>query len=328
MKVWLACSYALCLAWLLTSQAAAQPACDGASYRESIRRALQEYELGNFDEARLLFKDAHAQCPSARTFRGLGFTAYAMRDYVAASDLLEQALASEVRPLTDRLRSAAAETLEQARHYEARLEVIVTPPDAELRVDEDVPPRDGSDASVRVNPGVHALSISLAGFRSERRQLSVEAGGRKRVRVELQRIPARGPEQVALAPRAAAPAPQLIARTPDAPPSSGLGVQRSAALVAGAVGLVAVGVGSVFGLRAVSKHDEASKYCDGSSCSDPRGRDAGNDARLAGNISTVAMILGAVGLASGITLWLVEPHAERPVQVTLGPDMLRIAGRL
>ncbi|HEX2674260.1 MAG TPA: hypothetical protein VHM25_25460, partial [Polyangiaceae bacterium] len=98
------------------------------------------------------------------------------------------------------------------------------------------------------------------------------------------------------APVAAAP---IAAHTAPAPPPepeshSGLGQQRTLALIASGVGVIGIGVGTVFGFKSKSNHDEAVKYCNGSECSDPRGVSAGNDAHAAGNVSTVAMIVGGV----------------------------------
>ena len=90
-------------------------------------------------------------------------------------------------------------------------------------------------------------------------------------------------------------------------PSHSLGTARVAALVAGGIGVVGVGLGTAFGLASKAKHDEAAKYCPATACSDNRGVTAGNAAQTDGNISTIAMIVGGVGLAAGVTLWLTAP---------------------
>jgi hypothetical protein len=108
--------------------------------------------------------------------------------------------------------------------------------------------------------------------------------------------------------------------------SGGLGTQRTVALVAGGVGVVGVVVGSIFGMKSKSDHDEAEKYCDGSRCTDARGVTAGNAAHSAGNASTVAMIIGGVGLAAGITLWLTAPKAPAAAALKLAPGSLHLQG--
>lgn len=138
----------------------------------------------------------------------------------------------------------------------------------------------------------------------------------------------------ALAPTAGATPVMTNAPPPPAPVDAaepahsrgGLGTQRTIALVAGGVGVVGVVVGSIFGLKSKSDHDEAEKYCDGSRCTDPRGVTAGNAAHSAGNVSTVAMIIGGVGLAAGVTLWLTAPKAQVNAALQVTPGSLHLQG--
>lgn len=98
----------------------------------------------------------------------------------------------------------------------------------------------------------------------------------------------------------------------------GLGQQRLFALIAGGVGVVGIGVGTVFGFKSKANHDEAAKYCTGSVCTDERGASAGNDAHAAGNVSTVAMIIGGLGLAGAAVLWFTAPHSSPQASARLG----------
>ena len=105
-----------------------------------------------------------------------------------------------------------------------------------------------------------------------------------------------------------------------------LGTQRIISLAVGGVGVAGVVVGTIFGLKSKSNHDEADQYCDGNRCTDPRGVSAGNAAHSAGNVSTVAMIVGGVGLAAGVTLWLTAPKAKATAALAIGPGSLRLRG--
>lgn len=109
----------------------------------------------------------------------------------------------------------------------------------------------------------------------------------------------------------------------------GLGGARIAALIAGSVGVVGVGVGTAFGLASKAKHDEAEQYCTGAACTDPRGVTAGDAAQTNGNISTAFMVVGGIGLASAVTLWLTAPPrtSESPsAQLGLGVGTLQMKG--
>jgi hypothetical protein len=109
---------------------------------------------------------------------------------------------------------------------------------------------------------------------------------------------------------------------------SGLGTQRIGALVAGGVGLVGLGVGTFFGLKAQSKKADADKYCTGSDCTSQVGVDAGNDARSAGTVSTILIAAGAVGVAAGVTLWFTAPDGDRRegVAVSAGLGSVQLKG--
>jgi hypothetical protein len=74
-------------------------------------------------------------------------------------------------------------------------------------------------------------------------------------------------------------------------------------------------VGTVFGLRASSKSDEAARHCDGAAC-DPPGVPLRDDARAAANVSTVAFAAGGVALAVGAIVFLTAPRA--PPRVSVG----------
>ncbi len=90
-----------------------------------------------------------------------------------------------------------------------------------------------------------------------------------------------------------------------------------------------VGLGAAFGLASKRKHDQATGYCVGSSCNDTRGVTDENAARSDGNISTVMMIVGGVGLAAGATLWFTAPKASSdapPAQVGLGFGTVQVKG--
>jgi hypothetical protein len=161
-----------------------------------------------------------------------------------------------------------------------------------------------------VNPGTHQFQAS---FGSELASESVTlAEGESKV-VTL-RFPTAG--------AAAAPSSPVTEKPAEAT-SEGLGTQRVLALVAGGIGVVGVGVGTVFGLKAKSQRDEAEKYCSGAACTDPRGVTAGNDAHGAGNVSTIAMIVGAVGIAGGVTLWFTAPR-ERTMAAHLDLGLGRV----
>jgi hypothetical protein len=188
------------------------------------------------------------------------------------------------------------------------VQILGVPP-AEVHVQIDGVPIAGEllGEARPINPGAHKIE----GQRGTQRALvelvlaeSEQKPALLRFASDAVAMPLAGPK-AALVPASHSPGPSL-------------GRQRTLALVAGGVGLVGVGVGAVFGLKSKSDHDEAAKYCNGSACTDARGVSAGSDAHSAGNISTVAMIVGGVGLAGGAVLWFTAPRTSEQTSARLG----------
>lgn len=101
------------------------------------------------------------------------------------------------------------------------------------------------------------------------------------------------------------------------------------ALVAGGAGVVGLGVGTVFGLVALSKKSAAQTACP-DRCATSTGVTDWNDARSAGNLSTVGFVAGGVLVAAGVVLWLATPPARGEagagVAVGIAPGALELRG--
>jgi hypothetical protein len=94
-------------------------------------------------------------------------------------------------------------------------------------------------------------------------------------------------------------------------PTGKSSVQRTAGLVAGGAGVVAIGVGAFFGARAMSKNDDAKEHCVGNRC-DEEGADLTEDAQSAATLANVFVIGGAALAATGVVLYLTAPTEEAP----------------
>jgi hypothetical protein len=94
----------------------------------------------------------------------------------------------------------------------------------------------------------------------------------------------------------------------DAGESGGNG--KTIGLAIGAGGLVAIGVGSFFGLRAFSKWDERNKHCPGGEC-DATAVAASDAAHTSARIADIAVGVGIVGLGVGTYLFLTSPSSSK-----------------
>lgn len=155
-----------------------------AAYRVAIERAVDEFGLGNYEEAREQFQQAFALFPNARALRGLGMSEFELRNYVEAATALERALASDVRPLEGKQRDDTASLLARARAYVGQLRFDMKPKDARLSVDG-VPKSLDASRALRLDVGKHALEFQAEGFASERREVSVRGGQSETVSVRL-----------------------------------------------------------------------------------------------------------------------------------------------
>lgn len=107
--------------------------------------------------------------------------------------------------------------------------------------------------------------------------------------------------------------------------TNGLGTQKVLAIVAGGVGVVGLGVGTVAGLVAVSQKSAAQSACPGSWCATQDGSNKWSTAGSTANLSTIGFIVGGVGVAAGAVLWLTAPSAPS-TQVGFGPGGLQVKG--
>jgi hypothetical protein len=94
---------------------------------------------------------------------------------------------------------------------------------------------------------------------------------------------------------------------------SGGGGRRTAGFVIGGVGVVALGVGGFFGLRAFSKWGDRNDHCVGG-C-DSTAKTAGNDAKTAATISNIGIGLGVVAVGVGTYMVLSAKSASQPSAV-------------
>ena len=99
-----------------------------------------------------------------------------------------------------------------------------------------------------------------------------------------------------------------------APPRGG--TQRLLGLVVGGVGLAGVAVGTVFGLQASSKNDDASTHCRGNLC-DAEGIRLDAQGRDDATISTIAFIAGGALAVGGVVLFLTAPSGSEKSSSTL-----------
>lgn len=173
----------------VTQFAAAQTSPDHeAAFEPTVERALQAYDAGRWDEARLLFEQAHSLEPSARTLRAIGMVAFNQADYVTALLSLEASLVDARKPLSPEQRSHAAQLIGVAEQRIGLFRLRLQPTNAVVSVDGE-PPRRRLDGRLVLAPGHHQLAATAAGHRALSHRLEVTPGDRAALEFELEPDP-------------------------------------------------------------------------------------------------------------------------------------------
>jgi hypothetical protein len=188
------------------------------------------------------------------------------------------------------------------------------------------------DTAIPIDPGTHVIAASGEGKRSWSSQVSV---GEQADHASIT-IPVLADEPIAPPPMAAvelpAPPPTTAVSQPVAERSSG-DTQRVVAVVAAAIGVVGVATGTVFGIKAASSLSDAKTHCDPYPHCAGKGAELAKDAQNSGTISTIAFIVGGVGLVSGAILWFSAPDGRADARhdasaaLDVGPGTIMLHGR-
>jgi hypothetical protein len=270
-----------------------------------FRRARALATQGKYVDACPLFAESQRLDPAVGTLINLaecyektGRTTSAWGAFRDAADAAEKA------GQQDRVRYANVHASALDRRI-AKLTLHVAPaaraqPGLEVRVDGVVRPEATWETALPIDPGRHVLEARAPGRGTWSSPVQL-AEGEVEAHVTV-------PELPPLAPAAAAP------------PS------RSRALsivgwTTASLGVVGLGVGAYFGLAALQKknHANADGHC--TDTCDAAGKQDELDAHAAARGSNVGFVVGAVLLAAGITLVVLDaPRAPSGVAMRVGPD--------
>jgi hypothetical protein len=195
--------------------------------------------------------------------------------------------------------------------------VIVVPPEADrpdLTVTRDATPvgRAAWGTRLPVDPGPHAIEASAANKKPWKVVMTVAPNGdvQTATLAPLEDAPVAEAPPVA-PPPAPAPAPvaPVLAPAPAPEEPHGLSTRRTIAVVTAGVAVVAAGVGTYFGVRALSKHNDPNRTCTLEPCTTA---DSLNDqAKSAADASTISFGIAIAALVSSGILWFTDTSGHR-----------------
>lgn len=272
---------------------------DKAAAAERFPEALESYRKA----------DAIMGVPSTRVAvaRALAKTGKLLE----ARDVAQQVLdlpeaANEPRAFVN----ARAEAVRWVKELDERLPTLLvsvsapTGSEPEVKVDGERLPSAQLGVARQLDPGSYVVSAAIAGGTPVSREITLEEGARERLELTL------------AAPSAPTAADEGVTFDTADPSGNGL---RLGAYVSLGVGLVATGVGVFYAIKVGGTRDDsdaAFARC-GSPCRDTHPeaanvRDLDDQADSEQLISTAGFIVGGVGLATGVALWLLSSGDEAP----------------
>jgi tetratricopeptide (TPR) repeat protein len=320
-----------------------------AKYEETISRAVKEFDLENWSEARALFKQAHGLNPNARTFRGMGMAAFEMRKYAQALQDLQSALANTQRALTPQQRDQVQKLIEQAQGYVGRYTVHVEPQQAAVKVDGGDLALD-SNNQLALDLGDHEITASASGYVDLSRKVTVEGGEVQMLDLVMDRV-AETPVVVPAPIPAAEPAPKAVSEKPaqsastqplkqdqkkEIPKAPPRAEEESSgpqwAYVTLAAGILSGGAAVVFWALGEQKYNQIEKKCD-VGCSEK------DIEKLKDNVKEFDTLTNVfIGVASGmaaatIALFIIESlggsdsNSSDKTAMTITPTGIQLHGR-
>jgi len=298
---------------------------------------LKAMKSGHFSEACPKLEESERIDPAIGTLLYLG-ECYEKTGRTASAwaTFREAASAAQAQGETDRTRVAAARA-DRLQPSLSKLTLKVVPETAQLptlRVTRDnvALAKALFGVAIPVDPGKYHIVASADGYQSHEADIEVLANGdSKSLEIPALAVSTTPPAAAGAVATAANASTQTSSTVPPRNPepspapaeSNGL---RTAAYVTGAVGIVSLGIGSYFGLRAISKNNDAKAYCSGSVCSDEKGESLTNSAQSAAVVSNITMGVGAAFVVAGVVLYLTsapKAKAESAARLELHPLVSR-----
>jgi hypothetical protein len=204
----------------------------------------------------------------------------------------------------------AKESLAALEPRLSRLHIAISPDVLALEsltilLDNTPIPNVGAEVRVPMDPGEHVVRVKAKGFREFVGRVALAGEGV----TETLTVPSLVREPTPPREASPAPSPPPEGTLPPARDGRAGHTQRLAGIGLGAVGILSIGFGTWFGVRALDQRDEARSRCpDSDACSDDRGVDASARAVRNARASTLLFAGGVVALGVGTYLAVTAPR--------------------
>jgi len=280
---------------------------DRAAAEALFSEAGALYQQGRYPEACAKLADSQKLDPAvgtmlnlARCYEKMGRTATAWLTFLDAAAAAKRAHQQERESAARHAAEALAPSLPKLT---IQVSETVAADKGEIKRDGTVLPSTLWNTSVPVDPGDHDIECTAPGKKPWSTRVRAEAG-----RLLTVAVP---PLEDAPLPPAA-----LGGSTPGsdegaaAQAASARSTRRTLAVVAGGLGVVGIGVGTVLGLQAKADGDAVKEACPTKYCDDANLQRI-ESANQKATGSTIAFAVGGAALVAGVVLWLTAPSAPK-----------------
>jgi hypothetical protein len=222
---------------------------------------------------------------------------------------------------------AARERMQALEPRLSRLTITVDPETATLpgvAVKRDgAPVRSGAwGTAMPLDPGEHVIEAAAPGRQPWSTKVTIAAErDTQTVRVPALPVAESLPVATSASPAASTPEPAGAPAPKEGPPL------RTIGLIVGGAGVVALGVGGLFALKAKNANEESKEddHCNAANQCDAIGGTKRDDAESAAAVASVSLIAGGVLAAAGITLFVLGAPSREPSTVSI--EALPLIGR-
>jgi len=336
-RPWLAASAALlaCVALERGARAQGEPgAADVSAARELGKEGIRLADANKCAEA--IDKLARAEkLYHAPTILGrLGECQVRVGKIVLGTENLQrvvhEALPANPPPQFVKARERAQKVLSEAQPKIGKLKIVVNaPPKVEvtIKIDGEVVSSAFVGAERPTDPGEHFVEATAPGYLKSSETVVLKEAGSDSVVLTL-KVDPEGPPPPPPDDHPKLPPPVVV----EPPPSGGSGLKTVGwiSLAVGGAGLV---VGTIGGVAALSAKSDLDRLCGAAKSCPSSAKGTLDSANTAAAVSTVGFIIGAVGVAAGVTFLLLpssSPKAETPkaawVRPYAGPTELGLVG--
>lgn len=271
-----------------------------AAARSQADHGYELFEAGDYVEAAQAFRLAEAIFHAPTLVFAIGRAEFKAGHLLEARELFKRVIAEKIAASAPPEYLGAQESARgELATVEARiphLTITVTGAAGRaivVRLDDAVVARAALEQPIELDPGPHRVAVVVDSAPAASRAVTVAEGAREAVSIDL------------------APATTAIAFAPAAP--IGAPKRRDLlmpAVISLGVGAAGIGVGAALGAITLSKTSAIRARCAGDVC--PRDQQSAADsARTTATISTVAFVVGGAFAATGVTLLVLRPRAEK-----------------